>query len=180
MRYSPVDGEPPKGPAGPLYGVHVDQSLDAATGVAHRWLGDEQAATLLATKARYQIINLWRPVLPNRQPITRDPFAVCDARSVPETDIVLVPVQFPDHRTEAVEVRPPPPGRPHRWYFKDGMTSEDVLVFKQVESYGAAGVPRRVPHCAFRDPRFLEGRGAPRQSVEVRAMVFYDQAEVQG
>lgn len=173
MRYSPVDGEAPKGPAGPLYGVHVDQSLDAAAGVAQRWLG-EQADELLK-KPRYQIINMWRAV----RPITRDPFAVCDGRSVPDSDIVIVPVQFPDHKTEAVEVRPPQQDRPHRWYFKDGMTPEDVLLFKQVESYWGEGVPRRVPHCAFRDPRFLDGAGEPRQSIEVRAMVFYDRNEVE-
>lgn len=56
IRAGPKDGEPSKGPAGPLYGVHVDQSVWAARGVAQRWLGD--AAEELLAKPRYQIINV--------------------------------------------------------------------------------------------------------------------------
>lgn len=56
IREGPKDGEPSKGPAGPLYGVHVDQSVWAARGVAQRWLGD--AAEELLAKPRYQIINV--------------------------------------------------------------------------------------------------------------------------
>ncbi|KAK7991948.1 hypothetical protein PG996_013039 [Apiospora saccharicola] len=170
QRYSPVTGEAPKGPAGPLYGVHVDQSFSAAEGVAQRWLGG-RAEELLA-KPRYMIINIWRPV----QTITRDPLAVCDAQSVPDSDLVFVPVQFPDHKTEAVEVKPPTDDAgAHRWYFMDGQTPEDVLLFKQVDSCAAPGVPRRTPHCAFKDTGLKEGEGEPRQSIEIRAFVFFDQ-----
>ncbi|KAK7943023.1 uncharacterized protein PG986_012136 [Apiospora aurea] len=130
-------------------------------GVAQRWLGDR--AEELLQKPRYMIINIWRPV----QTITRDPLAVCDAQSVPDSDLVFVPVQFPDHKTEAVEQ--------HRWYFMDGQTPEDVLLFKQVDSCTAPGVPRRTPHCAFRDKGLAEGEGEPRQSIEIRAFVFFDQ-----
>lgn len=56
IRAGPKDGEPSKGPAGPLYGVHVDQSVWAARGVAQRWLGE--AAEELLAKPRYQIINV--------------------------------------------------------------------------------------------------------------------------
>lgn len=56
IREGPKDGEPSRGPAGPLYGVHVDQSVSAARGVAQRWLGD--AAEELLAKPRYQIINV--------------------------------------------------------------------------------------------------------------------------
>lgn len=168
QRYSPVAGEAPKGPAGPLYGVHVDQSFSAAEGVAQRWLGCR--AEELLQKPRYMIINIWRPV----QTITRDPLAVCDAQSVPDSDLVSVPVQFPDHKTEAVEVKPSNTGA-HRWYFMDQQTPEDVLLFKQVDSHAAPGIPRRTPHCAFKDTGLEEGEGEPRQSIEIRAFVFFDQ-----
>lgn len=56
IREGPKDGEPSRGPAGPLYGVHVDQSTSAARGVAERWLGD--AADELMQKPRFQIINV--------------------------------------------------------------------------------------------------------------------------
>ncbi|KZL84729.1 catalyzes late reaction in the cephamycin biosynthetic pathway [Colletotrichum incanum] len=113
---------------------------------------------------------MWRPI----RPITRDPFAVSDARSIPDSDLVFVPVRFPDHDTEAVEVRPPT-NSPHKWYFKDQQQPDDVLFFKQVDSSTKPGVPRRVPHCAFKDPELPEGTGEPRMSIEVRAFVFYDE-----
>ncbi|WDK22565.1 CmcJ catalyzes late reaction in the cephamycin biosynthetic pathway [Colletotrichum graminicola] len=176
IRRGPKDGEGPQGPA-PLYGVHVDQSFAAAEGVAQRWLGDR--AEELLKKPRYQIINasvprrrlyMWRPI----RPITRDPFAVSDARTIPDSDLVFVPVRFPDHDTEAVEVRPPT-NSSHKWYFKDQQQPDDVLFFKQVNSSTKPGVPRRVPHCAFKDTDLPEGAGEPRVSVEVRAFVFYDE-----
>lgn len=61
IREGPKDGEPSRGPAGPLYGVHVDQSVWAARGVAERWLGD--AAEELLAKPRYQIINVSENIL---------------------------------------------------------------------------------------------------------------------
>lgn len=113
---------------------------------------------------------MWRPI----RAVTRDPFAVSDARSIPDSDLVLVPVRFPDHDTEAVEVRPPTDS-PHKWYFKDKQQVDDVLFFKQVDSSKKPGIPRRVPHCAFKDTELPEGAGEPRVSVEVRAFVFYDE-----
>ncbi|KAK1513745.1 cephamycin biosynthesis protein CmcJ [Colletotrichum paranaense] len=116
------------------------------------------------------LYGMWRPI----RPITRDPFAVSDARTIPDSDLVFVPVRFPDHDTEAVEVRPPTASQ-HKWYFKDQQQVDDVLFFKQVDSSTKPGVPRRVPHCAFKDTDLPEGAGEPRASIEVRAFVFYDE-----
>jgi hypothetical protein len=113
---------------------------------------------------------IWRPI----GTVTRDPLAVSDARSIPDSDLVYVPVRFPDHDTEAVEVRPPT-NSPHKWYFKDKQQTDDVLFFKQVDSCQKPGVPRRVPHCAFKDTELPEGAGELRMSVELRAFVFYDE-----
>ncbi|KAG8156307.1 hypothetical protein KVR01_013842 [Diaporthe batatas] len=179
IRAGPKDGEGDRGPAGPLYGVHVDQSAWAAEGVAERWLGD-QAADLLK-KPRFQIINvskplrrMWRPC----KPITRDPFAVSDATSIPDEHIIKVPLIFPDHTAEALEVCPSPdPQKPHRYYYKFNQHPDDVLFFIQVDSSKQPGVPRRCPHVAFKDPNLDESKGEPRVSIETRAMVFYDQDE---
>ncbi|CAN8097317.1 unnamed protein product [Discula destructiva] len=170
IREGPKDGEPSRGPSGPLYGVHVDQSVVAARGVAERWLGD--AAAELLNKPRYQIVNLWRPV----KPITRDPFGVTDAMTVPDDDIVPVPLIFPDHKAEALECRPATdPLKPHRWYYKSEQQPDDVLLFIQVDSTKKQDMPRRCPHAAFKDPDADEASGEPRISIEVRAMVFYDE-----
>ncbi|KAL2882698.1 hypothetical protein SGCOL_001906 [Colletotrichum sp. CLE4] len=87
---------------------------------------------------------------------------------------IINAMRFPDHDTEAVEVRPPTTSQ-HKWYFKDQQQVDDVLFFKQVDSCTKPGVPRRVPHCAFKDTDLPEGAGEPRASIEVRAFVFYDE-----
>lgn len=72
------------------------------------YLGAEQTikaipeAAEMAPKAntRWGIINVWRPL----KPITREPLAVCDARSVPDSDLqqswlhVLRPEKEPLYR----------------------------------------------------------------------------------
>lgn len=56
LREGPKEGEESRGTAGPLYGVHVDQSVFAASGTADRWLGEK--AKELMKKPRFQIINV--------------------------------------------------------------------------------------------------------------------------
>lgn len=117
---------------------------------------------------------MWRPC----KPITRDPFAVSDATSIPDEHIIKVPLIFPDHTAEALEVVPAPdPQKPHRYYYKFNQHPDDLLFFIQVDSSKQPGVPRRCPHVAFKDPNLDESKGEPRISIETRAMVFYDQDE---
>ncbi|KAI6374024.1 hypothetical protein MCOR25_003259 [Pyricularia grisea] len=166
LRSGPEDGEPDKGPYGPLYTCHVDQSAWAAEGVARRWIKDDVEALLKLP--RYQIINMWRPV----RPIERDPFAVTDARSISPDDIVRVPLKFADHDAESIEMRA---NKDQKWYYKDHQTTDEVLLFTQVDTTKRKGWPKCVPHAAFKDPDMDEKNGRPRFSVEVRAMVFYDE-----
>lgn len=115
---------------------------------------------------------MWRPITP----ITRDPFAVTDAMSVPDEDIVTVPLVFPDHKAESLECKPAAdPLNPHRWYFMRDQQPDNVLIFMQVDSTRQPNLPRRCPHAAFKDPDLDEAQGEPRISMEIRAMVFYDE-----
>lgn len=105
--------------------------------------------------------------------MTKDPFAVSDARSIPDSDLIFVPVVFPTHNTEAIEVRPSA-DHSHKWYYKQNQKPDEVLFFMQVDSSEKPGVARRVPHCAFNDTSLPEGTAGSRASIEVRALVFYD------
>lgn len=96
--------------------------------------------------------------------------------TVPDDDIVTVPLVFPDHKAESLECRPAAdPLKPHRWYYKSEQQPDDVLLFIQVDSTKRPDMPRRCPHAAFKDPDLEEEKGEPRVSIEVRAMVFYDE-----
>ncbi|POS79315.1 hypothetical protein DHEL01_v202288 [Diaporthe helianthi] len=114
---------------------------------------------------------MWRPC----KPITYDPFAVSDATTIPETDYVKVPFIYPNRTSELLEVCPAiDHKKPHRWYFKDNQQPDDVVVFIQADTTKRRGAVRRCPHAAFKDPRLVEPQTDPRVSIEIRAMVFYD------
>lgn len=102
---------------------------------------------------------------------------MADARSVPDEDILKVRLVYPDHEIDILEVKALldlEGQRVHDWYFKDRMGPGDMVLFRQFDSTERAGVPKRVPHTAFKDTRVDEGTAEARKSVEVRVVVFYD------
>ncbi|KAK0716260.1 hypothetical protein B0H67DRAFT_539203 [Lasiosphaeris hirsuta] len=145
---------------GPVRRVHIDQSYSAALSRVPHHLPDEAEALL---QKRYQIINVWRPI----KTIYRDPLAIADAHSVPEEDLVGIPLIYPTRRGETLAVRSNPV---HKWYFKYGQTPEEVMLIKCFDTQ--EGVAKRVPHSAFEDPAEVDKYS--RESIEVRALVFYD------
>ncbi|KAI1343479.1 hypothetical protein F5Y15DRAFT_234577 [Xylariaceae sp. FL0016] len=148
---------------GPVQRVHIDQSYDASRGRVAHHLPAPEAASLL--RGRVQIINVWRPI---GRPVTRDPLAVADARSVPEADLVPIGLVYPDRRGETYAVRW---SAGQRWYYRRGLGPDEVLLIKCFDSK-TDGRARRVPHSAFVDPR--DGvEGPARESIEVRCLVFH-------
>ncbi len=121
----------------------------------------EDAETLL--KGRVQIINVWRPI----KPVLRDPLAVAEADSVDDADLIPTALIYPTRRGETYQVRHNPA---QRWFYKHGLTPEEVLLIKCFDTK-LDGRARRVPHTAFVDPD-AEGQPA-RESIEVRALVFH-------
>ncbi|KAI1497486.1 hypothetical protein F5X99DRAFT_433007 [Biscogniauxia marginata] len=168
-RYGPSNwhklGENNRVARGPLLRAHVDQSYDGASIVLRKHFPDE-ADELLGR--RYQIINIWRPI----KTIFKDPLAVADATSVPDADLVAASILYPSGaRDETWTIRPSPTAM-HRWYFKYAQTPAEVLLIKCFDSRPTA-VARRAPHSAFEDPAEMERE--PRESIETRALVFYDE-----
>ncbi|KAI1662910.1 hypothetical protein F4813DRAFT_342313 [Daldinia decipiens] len=147
---------------GPVNRVHIDQTYSAALSRVPHHLPAEEAAELL--KGRVQIINVWRPI----KTVLRDPLAIAEANSVGEAELVPIPLIYPNRKGETFAVRYAPG---HRWYYKYGLTPEEVLFIKCFDSK-TDGRARRVPHTAFVDPAI--GPDVPkRESIEVRALVFH-------
>ncbi|KAL4782876.1 amino acid permease-domain-containing protein [Aspergillus varians] len=146
---------------GPVQRVHIDQSYSAAkTRVPHH-LPDEAPRLL---KGRYQIINVWRPI----KTILKDPLAVADAHSVPDSDLVPIKLIYPNRNGETYAVRANPA---FKWYYRYGQTPDLVTLIKCFDSK-TDGRARRVPHTAFVNPE-TEGE-SPRESIEVRTLVFHE------
>jgi hypothetical protein len=122
----------------------------------------EEATELL--KGRVQIINVWRPI----KTVERDPLAVADAHSVSEDELVPIGLIYPTRKGETLAVRYSPS---HRWYYKKGLTPQEVLLIKCFDSK-TDGRARRIPHTAFVDPSSKSDAPA-RESIEVRCLVFH-------
>jgi hypothetical protein len=171
----PTKRENPVIPAelqGPIRGVHIDQSYNYAPELVKAHFPGDESERLL--KSRFQIINVWRPI----KTIFKDPFAVLDARTVLEEELVEMKVIYPTHEFESFNVRGPSEerkekegGEGHKWWYMSQQSPEDVLCLKIFDSK-TDGRARRVPHSSFTDLEF-EDRDA-RTSVEVRALVFYE------
>jgi hypothetical protein len=146
---------------GPVTRTHVDQSYTGAE-LRLRWeFPDPKEADELLGR-RYQIINIWRPI----ETVLKDPIAVADARTVPDSDLVGARMVEDDFDGESWVVRHNPD---HRWHFKFRMTPQDVLLIKCFDS--DTTLARRALHSAFEDPAYRDE--VPRQSIEVRCLVFY-------
>ncbi|KAK7996599.1 hypothetical protein PG989_004639 [Apiospora arundinis] len=145
---------------GPVTKTHVDQSYAGAE-LRLRWELPQEADALV--QKRYQIINVWRPI----RTILKDPVAVADANTVPDEDLVSAIMVEDDYHGEQWVVRHNPE---HKWYFKHGLTPDEVLLIKCFDSDRA--VARRALHSAIEDPVYKDLES--RQSIEVRCLVLYD------
>ncbi|GHH81068.1 methyltransferase [Streptomyces sulfonofaciens] len=177
------------GPAAGTYSsphlrVHVDQSPKSARA---------RAAALRRHFRRFQIVNVWRPLL---EPVRNFPLAVCDYRSMDlSADLVPTRLRFPawlkDRENFSVRHNPA-----HRWHYWEALSPDEVIVFKcydsasrglALASCGTGGtggtggtegndlldVAGLCPHTAFLDEKGPT-TGHLRTSLEMRALIFYD------
>lgn len=123
------------------------------------------------------ITQAWRPI----KTIRKDPLGVADARSVPDDDLVEARVIYPDHEMCTWTIKAGPnmgdaaaaavPTTAHRWFYKHEQTPDEVMLIKCFDSIADGSVARRAAHSAFRDADYEDAE--PRESVEIRAFVFY-------
>jgi len=146
----------------PVPRVHNDYTTKSGPQRVRDLMGEE-AQNLL--RRRFSIVNVWRPI---RGPLEDWPLALCDARSVAEGDLIATDLLYKDRTGETYSVRH---NAAHRWFYAPRMTRNEVLLFRCYDSteHGSA---RFVPHAAFQDPT-APHTAAPRESIELRCLVFY-------
>jgi hypothetical protein len=152
------------GPRQPATRVHVDQTADSGANRVREHL-PRKADELL--KGRVQVINLWRPI---RGPVRDAPLAMCDGTTVSPEDLVASDLIYPNRNGETYSVKFNPN---HRWFYFPEMTSDEALLLKCYDS-ATDGRTRFGPHTAFVDPTTPKD-AAPRESIELRALVFHRQ-----
>lgn len=147
----------------PVPQVHVDQTQASSIARVHRHLPPSEAPQLV--QRRFQIINLWRPI---KNPALDWPLAFCDYNSVDPADFVPTTLKYPDYDGETMSVKYNPN---HKWKYLRGMTPDEFALIKCFDS--KEGVAKCTPHTGFEDPSTPPD--APlRESIELRALVFYD------
>ncbi|KAF7973599.1 hypothetical protein HWV62_14758 [Athelia sp. TMB] len=159
-----IDDSPDK--RQPVANVHVDQTTASAIARVHRHLPPADAEDLL--KRRFQIINLWRPI---SHAALDWPLALCDYRSVnTKKDLHPVALIYPDREGETFGVAYNPE---HKWKYFRGLEPDEGVLIKCFDSVQDGSVAVLTPHTGFDDPSTPDN-APPRESIELRALVFYD------
>ena len=122
-----------------------------------------EAEALLQT--RFAIIQTWRSI---SSTIESEPLALCDGRTIPTTGFIRNQRRYKDRTAETYHISH---NSSHRWYYFPKMEPEEVLVFKVFDTDKNVGV-KFTAHTAFDDPSSTKD-SSPRQSIEMRALVFF-------
>jgi hypothetical protein len=141
--------------------VHNDHTLTSAPRRVRDHLGADAPELL---KHRFGIVNVWRPI---RGPVQDSPLALCDARTFTDDDLIASDLVYQHVRgeTSSVEYQPG-----HRWYYFSDMQPDEALLIR-VHDSADDGRARLSFHTSFDNP--LTTGAPPRESIEVRALVFF-------
>ncbi|BAZ37118.1 hypothetical protein NIES4101_30390 [Calothrix sp. NIES-4101] len=149
----------------PVKRVHNDFTAKSGYTRARRELaarGIDHIDELL--QQRFAIINIWRPITL----VAESPLTVCDARSIAPTDLVAGDLVYRDRIGETYAVTYNPT---HQWFYFPQMQPDEALLIKCFDS-AEDGRARFAAHTGFDDPTSSVD-APPRESIELRTLVFY-------
>ena len=163
-RFTGAEGEADKRVLKAGRAVHVDFDDPSARDFLGA-VADVEAT--LKSYRRAQIIQTWQALSGGFQDI---PLAVCDGRTVEESDLVRVPFAArPLGPVKVFDFYKSRYNPAHRWFYYSAMQPDEVLLF-QGHSFNAED-RRLVMHTAFDDPSCPPG-APPRESIEARFFVL--------
>jgi hypothetical protein len=162
VRCGPMAKRGENGAREPVKFAHNDYTLKS---------GPQRVRDLLPAEAErllkhpFAEINVWRPI---RGPVEESPLAVCDAISMNRQDFVATDLKYRDRTGEVYSLLFNPN---HRWFYFPRMERDEILLLKCYDSAGD-GRARFTAHTGFDDPA-SSPNAAPRESIEVRTLVFF-------
>jgi hypothetical protein len=162
IRSVPKFAEGARGMREPVRSVHNDYTATSGPRRVRDHLDAAEAEERL--KHRFLEVNVWRPI---KGPLEDAPLAVCDARTIAAEDLIATDLIYPDKVGEVYNLSYNPA---HRWYYFPKMSSDEALLIKCFDS-DEASPGRFTAHTAFDDPT-TPPNALPRESIEVRALVF--------
>jgi hypothetical protein len=162
VRCQPMAKRGENGAREPVKFAHNDYTLKSGPQRVRDLLPGEADELL---KHRFAEINVWRPI---RGPVEESPLAVCDASSMTLQDFVATDLKYRDRTGEVYSVAFNPN---HRWYYVPQMERDEALLLKCYDS-ADDGRARFTAHTGIDDPTSTSN-AAPRESIEVRTLVFF-------
>lgn len=149
---------------GPANSVHSDFTPAGAMKQLENVIADDSEREKMLKDHRLYIINVWRPL----KPITRDPLAICDWKSVDwNRDWICRRFIYPSGWSELGSPMYHPD---HQWYWLSDQQPDEALVFVQFDSERVEEGGMTTSHSAFVDPDFTDG--PPRESMEIKMFAF--------
>jgi hypothetical protein len=146
-----------------VWAVHNDYTATSGPRRVREHLSPAEAEQRI--RHRFAEINVWRPI---RGPVESTPLAICDAQSIEPGDFVPTDFVYPDKIGEVYRFKYNPK---HRWFYFPRLERDEVILLKCFDSK-EDGRARFSAHSAFDDPT-TPPDAAPRESIEVRALVFW-------
>ncbi|HLW71446.1 MAG TPA: CmcJ/NvfI family oxidoreductase [Candidatus Binataceae bacterium] len=143
----------------PVRVVHDDYTEKSAPERVRLYLPDKVDGLL---KRRFAVVNVWRPL---RGPVRDTPLAVCDAQTLAPQDLVPTS-EGVKHEVYLFKFRPA-----HRWFYFPEMQPDEAILLKCFDSI-RDGRARFTAHTAI-DLPLTQPPPPPRESIEVRALVFF-------
>lgn len=145
----------------PAMHVHIDQSPSAVLRRIQLQLKDDAEFLL---QGRIRVINVWRPLT---NAVQDYPLAICDGSTVDRADLVEADHIRRQYMGSTMYLKH---NQNQRFYYMSNQTKEDVLMFKNFDSDRT--MPAQfAPHASFMHPD-VPVDAIPRESIEVRALVF--------
>ncbi|UCD67988.1 MAG: methyltransferase [Betaproteobacteria bacterium] len=118
-------------------------------------------------KKRFGSINVWRPI---KGPVETAPLVVCGYGDMSDEDLIVSERHYPDGRIGRIYNVAFNPAQ--RWTYFPHMMPDEVVLLKCYDSL-TDGAARWTAHGSFQPPD-RPVNAAPRESVELRTMVFWD------
>lgn len=120
--------------------------------------------------SRVVSVNVWRSI-DRREPVRRNPLALCDPGSLraPQSELVPFEIVCPDTAFAEAHLLAAHASS-HRWYIYPQMAHDECLLFVSGDT---AGRWPAAPHTSVDDPR-TTAHDPPRNSIEARVFVIFD------
>ena len=149
----------------PVRSVHNDYTEKSGPQRVRDLLPAEEAEQRL--RNRFAEYNVWRSI--DHAPVEMAPLGFVDAESIAPRDLAVCDLVYADRTGEIYQGVY---NADHRWFYFPQMTRDEAVLIKCYDST-KDGRARFSLHSAFDDPA-SPANPRPRQSIEARALAFFD------